>query len=159
MSQAANYALPVHSHFQEPDKTHTPEVKGTRCVLFWTTQVWATWRYNPSQIRSCHLFNYQFLIKFCSVFEHLLQAASPGNLAGEGCIYCWCMWCYFKQFHHQHTWKWLDRSLLTEQWFSALLGLQSIYSSQRRRGRLTYVRITFEISECPPFMYLKNYLL
>lgn len=79
--------------------------------------------------------------------------------AGEGCIYCWCMWCYFKQFHHHHTWKWLDRSLLTEQWFSALLGLQSVYSSQRRRGRLTYVRITFEISECPPFMYLKNYLL
>lgn len=68
MSQAANYALPVHSHFQEPDKTHTPEVKGTRCVLFWTTQVWGMWRYNPFQIRSCHLFNYQFLISFCGVF-------------------------------------------------------------------------------------------
>lgn len=155
MSQAANYALPVHSHFQEPDKTHTPEVKGTRCVLFWTTQVWGTWRYNPSQIRSCHLFNYQFLIKFCSVFEHLLQAESPGKLSRRGLLifFAVCDVTLSKVSPSPHRWKWLDRPLLTKQWCSTPLGLQSIYSSQRRRSRSAYVKITSEISECPPFIY------
>lgn len=155
MSQAANYALPVHSHFQEADKTHTPEVKGTRCVLFWTTQVWGTWRYNPAQIRSCHLFNYQFLIKFCSVFEHLLQAVSPGKLSRRKLlIFFCCMWCYFKQsFTITTQMKWLDRPLLTKHGCSALLGLQSVHSSHRRRGRLACVKIAFEISECPPFIH------
>lgn len=87
-------------------------------------------------------------------FEQLLQAGSPGKLSRRGLlIFFCCVWCYFKQsFPITTQMKWLDRSLLTKQWCSALLGLQSVHSSQRR-GRLACGRMPFEISECPAFIH------